>query len=115
MEARHLLKALKDDGWYLGDTAGASRQYVHKGRDEVITVSVRYTDQLGPATLASAESPGPPRGDGEPAVEVEATSSGFSAWSPDAPGCIASGETEAEARARLSEALGLHRAAQGGR
>ncbi|NIP79992.1 MAG: addiction module toxin, HicA family, partial [Gemmatimonadetes bacterium] len=50
MEARHLLKSMKDDGWYLGDTAGACRQYVHPERSGVLTVCVRYTDELGPET-----------------------------------------------------------------
>jgi predicted RNA binding protein YcfA (HicA-like mRNA interferase family) len=53
MEARHLLKALKDDGWYLGDTEGACRQYVHRERPEVVTVCIRYTDELGAETEAS--------------------------------------------------------------
>jgi predicted RNA binding protein YcfA (HicA-like mRNA interferase family) len=110
MEARHLLKALKDDGWYLGDTTGASRQYIHRDRPEIITVCVRYTDELGPATLASAQAPGEARVDGDPALVVEPTSSGFSAYSPDLPGCVATGATEADARERFGEAMALHRA-----
>jgi predicted RNA binding protein YcfA (HicA-like mRNA interferase family) len=108
MEARHLLKKLKDDGWYLGDTAGACRQYVHKDRPEVITVHVRYTDALGPATLASALEPGAPGADADHAVAVEATASGVSAYSPDLPGCIATADTEEEVRQRLRDAMTLH-------
>jgi predicted RNase H-like HicB family nuclease/predicted RNA binding protein YcfA (HicA-like mRNA interferase family) len=108
MEARHLLKKLKDDGWYLGDTAGACRQYVHKERQEITTVHVRYTDELGPATLASALEPGAPLAEEDHQVVLEATASGFSAFSPDLPGCIATADTEAEARHRLGEAMTLH-------
>lgn len=108
MEARHLLKALKDEGWYLGDTAGACRQYIHKDRPDVVTVCVRYTDELGPATLASAQEPGPARVEAGHQVAVETTPSGVSAWSPDLPGCIATGETEAAGRERLAEAMALH-------
>lgn len=116
MEARHLLKALKDDGWYLGETADACRQYVHKERPGRITVCVRYTDELGPETLANVPTSGStaaaPSESGvgsEPEVALEATSSGFSAYSPDLPGCVATGGSEAEVRARMGEALTLHR------
>lgn len=112
MEARHLLKKLKDDGWYLGDTAGASRLYIHPEVQGVITVGVRFTDELGPETLAratSAATGAPIEGPEEPAVEVETTRTGVSAYSPDLPGCVATGADEAEARARMAEALALHR------
>jgi predicted RNA binding protein YcfA (HicA-like mRNA interferase family) len=115
MEARHLLKQLKDDGWYLGDTAGACRQYVHKTRPGRITVHVRYTDEIGSATLASALDPGAPRTADNHQVVVETTSSGASAYSPDLPGCIATADTEAEARARLADAATLHLAGLRGR
>lgn len=109
MEARHLLKNMKDDGWYLGGTAGASRQYVHRTRPGVVTVCVRYTDVLGPeterrATTPAEAAPATP----EPGIAIEATRSGASAYSPDVPGCVATGADEAEARTRMQEALALH-------
>lgn len=109
MEARHLLKAMKDDGWYLGDTEGASRQYVHPERPGVVTVCVRYTDRLGPETEASARTPAEAApAASEPAIAVESTVTGVSAYSPDVTGCVATGTDEEEARARMGEALGLH-------
>lgn len=48
MEVRHLLKALKDDGWYLGNAADGIRQYVHKKKDAIVTVAGRYGDHLSP-------------------------------------------------------------------
>ena len=110
MEARHLLKQLKDDDWYLGDTEGACRQYVHPTIPGVITVCVRFSDLLGPDTLDSARKPADgPAAASEPAVAIEATDTGASAYSPDWTGCIATGDDEAEARDRLVEALELHR------
>lgn len=53
MEVRHLLKALKDDGWYLGNAADGVRQYVHGKRPGVVTVAGRYGDELGPDTESS--------------------------------------------------------------
>lgn len=110
-EARHLLKNMKDDGWYLGDAPGGCRQYVHRTRPEIVTVCVRYTDELGPETRASAESPRAADPDADGSVALERTETGFSAYVPELPGCVASGGTEEEARTRMAEALELHRSA----
>ena len=53
MEVRHLLKALKDDGWYLGSAADGVRQYIHRKREGVVTVAGGHGDDLGPETEAS--------------------------------------------------------------
>ena len=41
-------------------------------------------------------------------VRTERTDSGFSAWSPDLPGCIATGDSEEEARERMAAAVPMH-------
>ena len=41
-------------------------------------------------------------------VVIEPTETGFSAYSPDLPGCAATGKTEAEAREKMREAMDLH-------
>jgi predicted RNase H-like HicB family nuclease len=41
-------------------------------------------------------------------VLTERTDSGFSAWSPDLPGCIATGDSEEEARERMAAAVAMH-------
>ena len=41
-------------------------------------------------------------------VNLEKTASGWSAWSPDLPGCIATGETEDETRERMAAAIAMH-------
>lgn len=44
-------------------------------------------------------------------IIIEQTPPGtFSAYAPDVPGCVATGATREEARARLLEALAFHRA-----
>ena len=43
-----------------------------------------------------------------PRVMVEKTAKGFSAWSPDLPGCVATAVTEDEVRARLTAAIEMH-------
>jgi predicted RNase H-like HicB family nuclease len=44
----------------------------------------------------------------EYAIVIEPTSTGFSAYAPDVPGCVAAGETEAEVKALMREALQFH-------
>lgn len=44
----------------------------------------------------------------EYAIVIEPTSTGFSAYAPDVPGCVAAGESEAEVRALMREALQSH-------
>jgi predicted RNase H-like HicB family nuclease len=39
---------------------------------------------------------------------IEETSTGYSAFSPDVPGCIATGATQAEVRRGMQQALELH-------
>ena len=41
-------------------------------------------------------------------VIIERTSTGYSAYSPDVPGCAAVGDTEEQARRDLKEALAAH-------
>ena len=41
-------------------------------------------------------------------IVIEKTSTGYSAYSPDVPGCAAVGDTEAETRAEFQSALADH-------
>ena len=41
-------------------------------------------------------------------IVVEKTETGFSAYSPDVPGCVATGRTVAETEARMKEAIEFH-------
>jgi predicted RNase H-like HicB family nuclease len=42
------------------------------------------------------------------AVVIERTATGFSAYSPDVPGCAAAGETEEQTRQNFRDALLCH-------
>jgi predicted RNase H-like HicB family nuclease len=44
-------------------------------------------------------------------VLFENTSTGFSAYAPDPPGCIATGPTIPETRCRMEKAIAMHLAA----
>ncbi|HJV35902.1 type II toxin-antitoxin system HicB family antitoxin [Geomonas sp.] len=41
-------------------------------------------------------------------VVIEKTSTGFSAYAPDLPGCIATGETREETKKNMQSAIKLH-------
>ncbi len=41
-------------------------------------------------------------------IVMEGTSTGYSAYSPDLPGCVATGATESEVEQRMREAIELH-------
>ncbi len=41
-------------------------------------------------------------------IVMESTSTGLSAYSPDLPGCVATGTSESEVQARMREAIQLH-------
>jgi predicted RNase H-like HicB family nuclease len=41
-------------------------------------------------------------------VIIETTTTGFSAYSPDLPGCVATGKTQQEVKKNMSEAIAFH-------
>lgn len=41
-------------------------------------------------------------------IVVEATSTGFSAYSPDLPGCVSTGATREEVESNMREAIAFH-------
>ena len=41
-------------------------------------------------------------------VIIEKTKTGFSAYLPDLPGCVATGKTKAQVRRRIHEAVEIH-------
>ena len=41
-------------------------------------------------------------------IVMEATNTGYSAYSPDLPGCIATGSTESDVEQRMRQAIELH-------
>ena len=41
-------------------------------------------------------------------IVIEKTSTGFSAYSPDVPGCVATGESREEVEREMTEAIAFH-------
>jgi len=42
-------------------------------------------------------------------IVIEETATGYSAYSPDVPGCVASGGTRDEVEAQMKDAISFHR------
>jgi predicted RNase H-like HicB family nuclease len=41
-------------------------------------------------------------------IVIEKTATGFSAYSPDLPGCVATGETQAQVESEMRDAMEFH-------
>lgn len=41
-------------------------------------------------------------------IILEKTGTGYSAWSPDLPGCVSAGDTPEETEANMREAIAFH-------
>jgi len=78
MKVRDLIRRLEKDGWRLARTRGSHRQFKH---------------------------PSKPR---EYVVVYERTANNWSAYSPDVPGCMATGKTRKEVERNFRDALAFH-------
>jgi predicted RNase H-like HicB family nuclease len=93
MKVREAIKLIEAEGWYLARTRGSHRnisirpsagwhreQYSQAGRTEMS----RYL------------------------IIIEETSTGYSAYSPDLPGCVATGGTRDEVEAEMHDTIEFH-------
>jgi predicted RNA binding protein YcfA (HicA-like mRNA interferase family) len=53
MKIRHVIKLLKDDGWYPVTIKGSHRQYKHPTKAGRVTIAGHPGDDLAPGTLNS--------------------------------------------------------------
>jgi len=107
LKVREVVRLLEQNGWVEMRSKGSHRHFKHLAHKFVTTVpgqdgqgtraghAERYT-QNGRAKMKRYP------------VVIEPTSTGFSAYSPDVPGCAAVGDTEEEARRNFREALVEH-------
>ena len=107
MKIRDLLRLLRDDGWVLARTRGSHEQYRHPTKPGLVTVAGKSNDDIAPGTLNNILKAGGPQAM-KLLVIVEPTTSGFSAFSPDVPGCIATGATREEVEAAIRDAIAFH-------
>ncbi|NYE49654.1 putative RNase H-like HicB family nuclease [Spinactinospora alkalitolerans] len=103
---------IEADGRTLHRTRGSHRHYVHPEKLGVVTIAGKPGKDL-----ACRHREKHPEAGGDQmevtvstyAVIIErAEDGGYGAWSPDLPGCIALGDTEAEALSEMREAMHAH-------
>jgi predicted RNA binding protein YcfA (HicA-like mRNA interferase family) len=53
MKVAHVLRLLKEDGWYLVRIKGSHRQFKHPQKRGLVTVSGKPSDEVKKGTLSS--------------------------------------------------------------
>jgi predicted RNase H-like HicB family nuclease/predicted RNA binding protein YcfA (HicA-like mRNA interferase family) len=107
MKIRDVLRLLAEDEWYLARTRGSHQQFKHAAKPGVVTVAGHPSDELAPGHAEQH-----PQASGTHAMKllivVEQTGTGYSAYSPDLPGCVAAGPSRTVVEERMREAIELH-------
>ena len=109
MKVREVIQLLERHGWKEMRSKGSHRHFKHPDQRWVITVPGNEGKELAPGTLnAILKKAGLKMTAKRYALVIERTSTGYSAYSPDVPGCAAVGDTEEETRASFRDALAGH-------
>jgi predicted RNA binding protein YcfA (HicA-like mRNA interferase family)/predicted RNase H-like HicB family nuclease len=107
VKVRDVIKRLEDDGWIIVRQRGSHRQFRHAAKPGLVTVAGKPGDDLAPGTLNSVWKPS-----GVETVKylivIEQTATGYSAYSPDVPGCVATGATRDEVEREMTDAIAFH-------
>ena len=107
MKVRDLVKLLERDGWYWVRTKGSHHQYKlnegwHRhgsrkpGQGHGRWNTEQYSEASGSQTMKKY------------LIIVEKTDTGYSAFSPDIPGCGSVGDTKEEVERNIQEAIEFH-------
>jgi len=98
-----VLRLLDEAGWYEVAQRGSHRQLKHPSKPGRVTVHGKPSDDIAPGTL-NQEVREPMRY----AVVIEKAQQNYSAYVPDLPGCVATGNSVAETQQAIREAIELH-------
>ena len=82
------------------------RQFNHWTKRGVVTVPGKPDDDLAPGTLNSILKGG--GSEMKYLIVIEPTGTGFSAYSPDLPGCVSTGASREECERNMREAIAFH-------
>jgi len=53
MKIRNIIKIITKDGWFLDRTKGSHKQFKHKTKSGLVTISGKPNDDIAPGTLNS--------------------------------------------------------------
>src|SRR6266850_121843 len=99
---------LEADGWVLVRTRGSHRQYKHPVKLGLVTVPGKPGDDLSPGNIEQYPETGRVEVMKKYLIVIEPTQTGFSAYSPDLPGCVSTGRTREEVEQNMREAIAFH-------
>lgn len=111
MTVREILRIIESDGWIMVAQKGSHRQYKHPTKPGRVTVAGHPKDDIAPGTLNSILAKPDSRTNimqTKYLIVIEKTPNNVSAFSPDLPGCVATGATQAEVEERMREAIRMH-------
>jgi predicted RNA binding protein YcfA (HicA-like mRNA interferase family)/predicted RNase H-like HicB family nuclease len=106
LKVRDITELLESDKWRIVRTRGSHRQFKHPWKQGAVTVSGHLRDDIAPGTLNSILKQAGLKM--KYLIVVEKTDTGFSAYSPDVSGCIATGATSEDVERLMTEALEFH-------
>jgi len=107
VKVRDVIKRLEDDGWAVVRQRGSHRQFKHPAKTGLVTVAGKPADDLAPGTLNSVFEAGRVK-TVKYLIVIEATATGYSAYSPDVPGCVATGDTPEDVERQMKHAIRFH-------
>ena len=92
MKLRDVIKRIEADGWRLVRQLGSHRQYRHPVKPGKVTIAGHPSAEAAMKTLRSILNTSRLKAM-KFAVIYEKTATGYSAYGPDLPGCVAAGAT----------------------
>lgn len=102
---------IQEDGWFLVRTRGSHRQFHHSDKKGTVTIAGSPNDDL-PRKMAGSilRQAGLTKSQLMEAytVIIEPSRTGYGAYSPDIPGCVASGKSVEDTLLLLRQAMVLH-------
>jgi predicted RNA binding protein YcfA (HicA-like mRNA interferase family)/predicted RNase H-like HicB family nuclease len=110
VKVREVIRLIEDAGWYLVRMKGSHLQFRHSFRTGGVTVSGHRNDDLAPGTLRSIlkQAGLKVKSMSRYLIVIENTGRNYSAYSPDLPGCAATGSTIEETRKNMEGAVEFH-------
>lgn len=116
MKIRKLIKLIEADGWYLVTMRGSHRQYKHPTKPGRVTIAGHPNHNLAPGTLGSILKQAQIKIKINNKINkmyrfliiIEKAGKNYSAYSPDLPGCVATGETREEVEQNMYDAVEMH-------
>ena len=111
MKVRDIIKMVEADGWRMVSQAGSHRQYEHPTKKGKVTVAGHPSDETPTKTLKDLEEysgAGGVENKMKYLIIYEKSSTGYGAYAPDLPGCIAVGRSLEETAELMRGAIAMH-------